>query len=275
MNKLFTFNGININILGTYDNPMFFGSQIAKTLGYSNTKKAIYVHVWQENKMNVLEYNEKFLGTQNGALQNMNHQTILLNEFGMYQLIFASKLQTALIFQKWVMSDVLPTIRKTGAYKLPQLQHNQFVILNEFDLNTKVISYLRKYYTDILFNASLGENQDTDQKRINSWKLGYTSGMPDVIIYEHNQSYNGLSIELKSPKGKGVISEKQKDINEKMADRGFKTLISNDYDDIIKSINDYLSKRRFKCNRCRLKFHTTTTLKTHQKIIHRINNSIE
>ena len=55
-----------------------------------------------------------------------------------------------------------------------------------------------------------------------------------------------------------------------MVDRGFKTLISNDYDEIIKELNDYLSKRRFKCNRCRLKFRTTTTLKTHQRIIHRI-----
>ena len=270
MNRLFKFNETNINILGTHEKPMFFASQIAKILGYSNTQKAVYIHVWGENKTNVLEYNKNFLPTQNETLQNINHQTVLLNEFGMYQLIFASKLQTALIFQKWVMSDVLPTIRKTGAYKLPQLQHNQFVILNEFDLNTKVISYLRKYYTDILFNASLGENQDTDQKRLNSWKLGYTSGIPDVIIFEHNQSYNGLSIEFKSPNGKGVISEKQKEINEKMDNRGFKTLISNDYDDIIKEINNYLSKRRFKCNRCRLKFHTTTTLKTHQKIIHRI-----
>ena len=64
------------------------------------------------------------------------------------------KLEKAKEFQHFIFSDVLPTIRKTGAYKLPQLQHNQFVILNEFDLNTKVISYLRKYYTDILFNAS-------------------------------------------------------------------------------------------------------------------------
>ena len=68
-------------------------------------------------------------------MMNLHPNTTIINEFGMYQLIFASKLQTALLFQKWVMSDVLPTIRKTGSYKLPQLQHNQFVILNEFDLN--------------------------------------------------------------------------------------------------------------------------------------------
>ena len=116
MNKLFKFQETNINILGTHDIPMFFASQIAQLLGYSNTKKAIYVHVWGENKINVQEYNAKFLGTQNGALYNMNHQTIFRNESGMYQLIFASKLEKAKEFQKWVMTDVLPTIRTTGAY---------------------------------------------------------------------------------------------------------------------------------------------------------------
>ena len=115
-------------------------------------------------------------------------------------------------------------------------------------MNTKVISYLRKFYDDVLSNASLGENHDSEVKRMDSWKLGYTSGFPDLVIYEHNQSYNGFSIEFKSPNGQGRISEKQKEINEKMANRGFKTLISNDYDNIIKEIKNYLSKRRFKCN---------------------------
>jgi len=268
MNKLFKFNETNINILGTYDSPMFFGSQIAKTLGYIKPQNAVLNHIWESNRMKLSSY--KTIYPNSGHLMDLHQNTTIINEAGVYQLIFSSKLEKAKEFQHFIFSDVLPTIRKTGAYKLPQLQHNQFVILNEFDLNTKVISYLRKYYVDILFNASLGENQDTDQKRLDSWKLGYTSGFPDIVIFEHNQSYNGLSIEFKSPNGKGVISEKQKEINEKMADRGFKTLISNDYDDIIKEINNYLSKRRFKCNRCRLKFHTTTTLKTHQKIIHRI-----
>ena len=77
---------------------------------------------------------------------------------------------------------------------------------------SKVVGYLRKYYDDVLFNASLGENLDTEQKRINSWKLGYTSGFPDLDIYEHNQFYNGLSIEFKSPNGKGKLSVKQREI---------------------------------------------------------------
>jgi len=130
----------------------------------------------------------------------------------MYQLIMSSKLQTAKVFQQWVMTDVLPSILKTGAYQMPQLQNNRFMILNEYDLKIKVVGYLRKYYDDVLFNASLGENLDTEQKRINNWKLGYTSGFPDLVIYEHNQLYNGLSIEFKSPNGKGKLSVKQREI---------------------------------------------------------------
>ena len=101
--------------------------------------------------------------------------------------------------------------------------------------------------------------------------MGYTSGMPDLIIYEHNQYNNGLCIEFKTPKGIGILSEKQRDINNRLSDRGFKTYISDNYDDIIIVINEYLSNRRFKCNNCRLKFHTPTTLKKHQRVIHRIN----
>ena len=59
-----------------------------------------------------------------------------------------------------------------------------------------------------------------------------------------------------------------------MANRSVKTLILNDYDDIIKEINGYLSKTLFKWNRCRLKFHTTTTLKTHQKLFIESNYNI-
>ena len=208
MNKLYTFQETNINILGTHEKPLFFASQIAQILGYSNTQKAIYNHVWEENKTNVQEYNKKILPTQNGLIHNINHQTVLLNEAGVYQLIFSSKLEKAKIFQQWVFSEVLPTIRKTGSYKLPQLQHNQMMIMNETDLHKKVVEYLRKYYPDVLFNATLGENQDTSQKRIESYEKGYKAGIADIIIYEHNTSYNGFAIEFKSPNGKGVISEK-------------------------------------------------------------------
>ena len=267
MNKLFKFNETNINILGTHDNPMFFGSQIAKVLGYIKPQNAVLNHIWESNKMKLSSY--KSICPDSGHLMDLHQNTTIINEAGVYQLIFASKLQTALIFQKWVMSDVLPAIRKTGSYKLPQLQHNQMMIMNETDLHKKVVDYLRKYYPDVLFNATLGELQNTSEKRIESYQKGYKAGIADIIIYEHNTSYNGFAIEFKSPNGKGVISEKQLDMNEKMEDRGFKTLISDSYDDICIEINKYLSDIRFKCCRCPKKFLSQKTMKEHIRTMHR------
>ena len=224
---LFKFQNNTINVLGSKEKPMFFASQIASILGYSNTKKAVYIHVWEQNKMNVLEFNKQILGTQNVALQNINHQTILINEAGLYQLIFASKLEKAKQFQHWVFSDVLPSIRKTGSFQIPKLVNNQFLMLNERNLHEKVVDYLRKYFPTVLFNASLGEFQDTSEKRKMGYKMGYSAGMVDLMIYEHCKDFNGLAIEFKSPNGLGVVSEKQENIKNRLEERAYKYILSD------------------------------------------------
>ena len=269
MNKLFNFQNNKINILGTQDDIMFYGSQIARSLGYVNAYDAVNKHIWSKNKISVKEYRLKNPDTETRYLVNINDSTILINEAGVYQLIFSSKLEKAKQFQDFVFSEVLPTIRKTGAYQVPKLINNQMMIMNETDLHKKVVDYLRKYHQDVLFNASLGELQDSSQKRIESYQKGYKSGIADIIIYEHNTSYNGFTIEFKSPNGKGVISEKQLDMNQKMEQRGYKTLISDSYDDICIEINKYLSDIRFKCCRCPKKFLSQKTMIEHVRTMHR------
>lgn len=265
---LFQFENNKINVLGSEEKPLFFASQVARILGYSNTQKAVYVHIWEQNKMNILEYNKQFLPTQNGVLHNLNHQTILINEMGLYQLIFNSKLEKAKQFQQWVLSVILPSIRKTGSFK-PKLQHDQYLMLNERNLHEKVVDYIRKYYPDVLFNSTLGELQDTSEKRLMSYKMGYTSGFSDLIIYEHSKDHNGLCLEFKTPKGLGIISEKQQTIQLKLKERGYKTFTSSNYDDVIIELNDYLRNRRYKCYHCRLKYRSLDTLSTHLRVIHR------
>ena len=265
---LFKFENNKINVLGSEEKPLFYASQVASILGYSNTKKAVYNHIWDINKTNVFEYNQQFLGTQNSPLHNLNHQTILINEMGLYQLIFNSKLEKAKQFQQWVLSVILPSIRKTGSFQ-PKLQHDQYVMLNERDLHEKVVDYIRTYYQDVLFNSTLGELQDSSDKRLMSYKMGYTSGFSDLIIYEHSKDFNGLCLEFKSPKGSGVLSEKQQSIQLKLKERGYKTITSSNYDDIIIELNDYLKNRRYKCYYCRLKYRSLDTLSTHLRVIHR------
>ena len=72
------------------------------------------------------------------------------------------------------------------------------------DLHVKVVSFLKKRYPHSLSTVTLGENQDTAHKRINSFKKGYFRGSPDLIINNLHRRYTGFCIEFKTPKGNGV-----------------------------------------------------------------------
>ena len=84
-----------------------------------------------------------------------------------------------------------------------------FKIENETDLHVKVVHFLKKTYPHSLFAVTLGENQDTIYKRIDSFKKGYLCGSPDLIINNLHKRYSGFAIEMKNPKGNGVLSPDQ------------------------------------------------------------------
>ena len=99
--------------------------------------------------------------------------------------------------------------------------------------------------------------------------MGYSAGMVDLMIYEHSKDFNGLAIEFKNPNGLGVVSEKQENIKNRLEERGYKYILSDNYDDIIIELNHYLQNRRYKCYHCRLKFKSLDTISTHLRVIHR------
>ena len=110
MNELEIFNNPEFGqIRATEINgePYFVGKDIAEALGYTNPQKAIRDHVDEEDKT----LNESF--TVNGTM------AVLISESGVYSLVFGSQLPKAKEFKHWVTSDVLPTIRKHGAYATP------------------------------------------------------------------------------------------------------------------------------------------------------------
>ena len=113
-------------------------------------------------------------------------------------------------------------------------------------------------------------SNDTLQKRIKCNQLGYVSGTFDLIINNFHKSFNGFAIEFKSPNGKGVISEKQADMKVQYEANNFKTLISNNYDEVITEIIDFMRDTRVKCQHCSSRFKSTKTLKNHCKYFHRI-----
>lgn len=115
MNELQVFNSNefgNIRTIIIDNEPYFVGIDIANVLGYSNASKAVSVHVDEDDRRK-----EMIAHSQNG---NTVTETTVINESGLYSLILSSKLPNAKKFKRWVTSEVLPSIRKTGSYYLPQ-----------------------------------------------------------------------------------------------------------------------------------------------------------
>lgn len=105
----FSFENLAVRTLGTPDLPLFVAIDVATALGYKNPKVAPAQHVDPEDLI------KSEIETKGGR-QTVN----CVNESGLYALIFGSKLESAKRFKRWVTSEVLPTIRKTGHYDAPE-----------------------------------------------------------------------------------------------------------------------------------------------------------
>lgn len=102
--------------------PWFVGKDVAQALGYSNASKAVMVHVEDGDKRSVMV--SFGADSQNGNAPSGESKTTFINESGLYSLIFGSKLEGAVRFKRWVTSEVLPQIRRTGSYSIVQADPN-------------------------------------------------------------------------------------------------------------------------------------------------------
>lgn len=139
--------------------PWFVGKDAAVILGYSDTAQAIRKHVDSEDK-GVVEM------TTPGGNQNVT----IINESGLYSLILSSKLPSAKSFKRWVTSEILPSIRKHGAYMTPDTIEK--VLLNP-DTIIKIATQLKqeqeKNYALTLENQKLEEINRLLADGINTW----------------------------------------------------------------------------------------------------------
>ena len=111
MDNLQIFNSEEFGAVRTVtieNEPWFVGKDVAVSLGYKDTSDALKKHVADEDKL-----------TRCFADSGQNRQMYIINESGLYALIFGSKLESAKRFKRWVTSEVLPAIRKTGSYQKP------------------------------------------------------------------------------------------------------------------------------------------------------------
>lgn len=110
MNEIreWSFEGASVRTVEIDGEPWFIGKDVAERLGYTNSRKAIADHVDDEDK-----------GVTKCYTLGGEQQVTVINESGVYALIFGSKLESAKRFKRWVTAEVLPAIRKTGGYQKP------------------------------------------------------------------------------------------------------------------------------------------------------------
>lgn len=155
MNELHIFNSEefgDIRTVAIENEPWFVGKDVAEALGYKKPENAIANHVSDEDKTSTLIQ---------GSGSNYKSKATIINESGLYALIFGSKLESAKRFKRWVTSEVLPAIRKTGSYQKPMTVAEQIQLLAlgnqnheeriEKLENTMTIDYgQQKYISDLV-----------------------------------------------------------------------------------------------------------------------------
>lgn len=135
-NLAFTFENTSLSILGDILNPLFIAQQVCSILGYKLARKAVADHCDPEDVCKVEMQT-------NGGKQLVN----CVNESGLYALIFGSKLPKAKQFKRWVTNEVLPAIRKQGAYISDKLTYEQAlkIVEERHASETQTISNEQQY----------------------------------------------------------------------------------------------------------------------------------
>lgn len=114
--QLFNFENHEVRSLLLNNEPWFVGKDVADVLGYADTNQAIRKHVDNEDRLT-----RRFDGT--GQSRDMT----IINESGLYSLVLSSKLPSAKKFKRWVTSEVLPALRKTGQYQVKELSGQELM----------------------------------------------------------------------------------------------------------------------------------------------------
>ncbi|QHJ80545.1 MAG: hypothetical protein [Caudoviricetes sp.] len=116
--KAFNFESNEVRTVLIDNEPWFVGKDVADTLGYKNGSRDINSHVDADDK---LKYQISTSGQK--------REQIVINESGVFALIFGSELDSAKRFKKWVTSEVLPSIRKTGSYSVKRMTPTEMLKL--------------------------------------------------------------------------------------------------------------------------------------------------
>lgn len=192
-NEVITFNNEefgSVRCMSIDNEPWFVGKDVASALGYSNSSKAVMMHVDPEDKQSMMV---DMAHSQNGNLLGRS-KTMMINESGLYSLILSSKLPSAKKFKNWVTSEVLPSINKPSNNNVsePYESHEEALVKVE---NNQIV-------TDSISVAKhFGKRHDKLLHEINRMygKFCVEDGMPKMVetslFYKttHTNEQNGQS----------------------------------------------------------------------------------
>ena len=191
--------------------PWFVGKDVAVALGYSEPQKAIREHVESNDKMGVRNgQSPTGVESQNATpyiIDDMGRKQfpVWINESGLYALIFGSKLESAKKFKHWVTSEVLPAIRKNGAY-IPEEVMNQLVLLQKAIMDiTKCFTGITERFEDI--TERLEALEASRKEPFTSDKITETTSDMDCSSYDEWIKDNHLTKEKISAHPTTVVYE--------------------------------------------------------------------
>lgn len=132
---------VELKIIVIDHEPYFIGSPIASFLGYTNPRKAIRDHVDEDDRM-IMKVPDTQGRNETFRPYTPNTKILIINESGLYSLIFGSKMDFAKKFKKWVTSEVLPSIRKTGSYSITPKDYPSALraLADEIDAKNRAIA---------------------------------------------------------------------------------------------------------------------------------------
>ena len=185
--QIFDFNGQDVRITDRNGNPWFIAKDVCDILGHSNSRKALLMLDDDEKADVTISYT-----SSNGVQQRRSAN--IINESGLYHLVFRSRLESAKTFRKWVTSEVLPQIRKTGTYgksrKLSEftlkelLKEQQRIFLEIQHRLEDVITQLETQNAKLLEMHNSMNNADVWYTMINAARIINIAGISRIKIFK-------------------------------------------------------------------------------------------
>lgn len=147
----------NVRSLMIDNEPWLVGKDVATDLGYQNGSRDINRHFDEEDRRKVMVFDGK-----------QNKETIVINESGLYALVFGSKLPSAKKFKHWVTSEVLPTLRKTGSYAKVPTDPRELLMLTikAHEQTAQRVDVLEEKVSDLEKSTTIDSSQQYTLERI-------------------------------------------------------------------------------------------------------------